>query len=106
MVDYAQERDIPVVPILFEDLFRTVGAGLRKHRPEPSLGGEREGVDTVWHEHWPRRYKVCERSHDEQWSKGKPCRVVHQLSRIYRTRSHLLRPAVRLFLVIDPRKNR
>lgn len=92
MVDYAQERDIPVVPILFEGLFRSVGeiqSLVSKAHTEPSvLGGEREGIVIRLARAFPAeefRYNVCKSvrvghvQSDEHWSKNwKPCRVVHK----------------------------
>ena len=92
MVDYAQERDIPVVPILFEGSFRSVGEiqnfVSKAHTELSVLGGEREGIVIRLARAFPAeefKYNVCKSvrvghvQSDEHWSKNwKPCRIVHK----------------------------
>ena len=92
MVDYAQEHDIPVAPILFEGLFRSVDEiqdFVSKAHTEPSvLGGEREGVVIRLARAFPVeefRYNVCKSvrvghvQSDEHWSKNwKSCRIARK----------------------------
>ena len=89
MVGYAQEHEIPVVPILFEGTFSTV-ADLRdfvsRAHAEPSaLGGAREGVVIRAAYGFPAeefRSNVCKSvraghvQSEEHWSKDwKACRI-------------------------------
>lgn len=88
--DYARQRDIPVVPVLFKGRFESVGemrAFLAQAHSEPSaLGGEREGVvmrlartflaaafqDSVCKSVRPDHVQT-----DEHWTrKWKPCRII------------------------------
>lgn len=89
LVDYARERRIPVVPVLFEGLFRSVGAirdfVSRAHAEPSALGGAREGVVIRLAQGFPAEEfgrNVCKsvrQDHvqsDEHWTKHwKPCRI-------------------------------
>ena len=89
LVDYAKERRVPVVPVLFEGSFRSVGAirdfVSRAHAEPSALGGAREGVVIRLAQAFPAREferSVCKsvrQGHvqsDEHWSKNwKPCRI-------------------------------
>ena len=89
MVEYAQERSIPVVPILFDSSFRTVDQVRnfvsRAHQQPSALGGAREGVVIRLAERFPGsdfKHSVCKSvrvghvQSDEHWSKRwRPCRI-------------------------------
>ena len=92
MVKYAQERSIPVVPILFEGIFRTVDQVRdfvsRAHQGPSALGGEREGVVLRLAAGFPTadfKHSVCKSvrvghvQSDEHWSKHwRPCRIARR----------------------------
>ena len=87
--EYARQRDIPVVPVLFKGRFASVGeirAFLSQAHSEPSaLGGEREGVVMRLARAFPAaafQDSVCKSVRaghvqtDEHWTrKWKPCRI-------------------------------
>ena len=89
MVNYAQEREIPVVPILFEGSFHSVADiqdfVSRAHEEPSVLGGAREGVVIRLARAFPAgefRFNVCKSvreghvQSDEHWSKNwKACRI-------------------------------
>jgi hypothetical protein len=89
MVDYAQERAIPVVPILFEGTFlavRDLRSFVSNAHAEPSaLGGAREGVVIRAAHGFPAeafRFNVCKSvraghvQSEEHWSKNwRACRI-------------------------------
>ena len=89
MVDYAQERAIPVVPILFEGTFLAVrdlrDFVSRAHAESSALGGEREGVVIRAAPGFPAeelRFNVCKSvraghvQSEEHWSKNwRACRI-------------------------------
>ena len=88
--EYARQRDIPVVPVLFKGRFESVGeirAFLAQAHSEPSaLGGEREGVVMRLAREFPAaafQDSVCKSVRpdhvqtDEHWTrKWKPCRII------------------------------
>ena len=87
---YANQRDIPVVPILFKGCFRSIGelrAFVERTHGEPSmLGGEREGVVLRLACEYPIREfannacKSVRLGHvntDEHWTRNwRPCRIL------------------------------
>ena len=89
MVSYAQEREIPVVPIVFEGTFAAVrdlrDFVTRAHAEPSALGGEREGVAIRAACGFPAeefRSNVCKSvraghvQSEEHWSKDwKACRI-------------------------------
>ena len=88
--DYARQRDIPVVPVLFRGRLESVGeirAFLAQAHNEPSaLGGEREGVVMRLAREFPAaafQDSVCKSVRaghvqtDEHWTrKWRPCRII------------------------------
>ena len=92
MVSYAQEREIPVVPILFEGTFRTVrdlrDFVSRAHAERSALGGAREGVVIRVARGFPVeefRSNVCKSvraghvQSEEHWSQNwKACRIARR----------------------------
>ena len=91
LVDYAKERRIPVVPVLFEGSFQSVDEirdfMTRAHREPSALGGAREGV-VIRHaaafpaSEFPRNVcKSVREGHvqtDEHWTKNwKACRIAN-----------------------------
>ena len=90
--EYAKQRDIPVVPVLFRGRFQLVaeiGAFISQAHAEPSsLGGEREGVVMRLARGFPAaefQDSVCKSVRlghvqtDEHWTrKWKPCRIVER----------------------------
>ena len=92
MVDYAQERSIPVVPILFEGTFPTVRQVRdfvsRAHMEPSALGGAREGVVIRLADGFPAddfKHSVCKSvrvghvQSDEHWSRHwRPCRIARR----------------------------
>ena len=92
MVEYAQERSIPVAPILFEGTFRTVHQVrdfvTRAHLEPSALGGAREGVVIRLAEGFQAadfKHNVCKSvrvghvQSDEHWSKHwRPCRIARR----------------------------
>ena len=93
MVSYAQEREIPVVPILFEGTFAAVcdlrDFVSRAHAEPSALGGAREGVVIRAACGFPAeefRSNVCKSvraghvQSEEHWSKNwKACRIARTL---------------------------
>ena len=92
LVDYARERTIPVVPILFEGTFAAV-ADLRDfvsraHRAPSALGGAREGVVIRAAGGFPGKefqVNVCKSvraghvQSAEHWSRNwRPCRIAER----------------------------
>ncbi len=89
LVEYAQKRDIPVVPLLFEGSFDSVdnirNFVNRAHADPSVLGGAREGVVIRLARAFPAsefHLNVCKSvreghvQSDEHWSKRwKPCRI-------------------------------
>ena len=90
LADYASQRTIPVVPVLFDGTFRT-GDDLRNfvneaHAEPSALGGEREGVVIRLARAFPAsefNHCVCKSVRsghvqtDEHWTRHwKPCRIV------------------------------
>ena len=87
--EYARQRDIPVVPVLYEGRFESVAeirAFLSRAHGEPSaLGGEREGVVMRLAREFPAAAfsdSVCKSVRaghvqtDEHWTRNwKPCRI-------------------------------
>ena len=88
--EYAKQRDIPVVPVLFRGHFQSVAeisAFMSEAHDEPSgLGGEREGIVMRLARGFPAaefQDKVCKSVRpghvqtDEHWTrKWKPCQIV------------------------------
>ena len=88
---YANPREIPVVPVLFNGRFQSVAelrAFVERAHAEPSvLGGEREGVVLRLARGFPVRdfsNNVCKSVRpghvqtDEHWSRSwRPCRIAH-----------------------------
>ena len=88
---YANPREIPVVPVLFNGRFQSVAelrAFVERAHAEPSvLGGEREGVVLRLARGFPARdfsNNVCKSVRpghvqtDEHWSRSwRPCRIAH-----------------------------
>ena len=89
LADYASQRDIPVVPVLFDGTFRTdddlqnfIGEA---HAQPSALGGEREGVVIRLASSFPASefsHSVCKSvraSHvqtDQHWTRHwRPCRI-------------------------------
>ena len=86
---YARERQIPVVPVLFDGSFRTVAearAFVERAQEEPSvLGGEREGIVLRLARGFPASEfsnNVCKSVRpghvqtDEHWTRNwRPCRI-------------------------------
>ena len=89
MVSYARERDIPIVPVLFEGVFDSVDRIRRfirdAHAQPSALGGEREGVVMRLARGFSAeefRRSVCKSvranhvQSDEHWTRNwKPCRI-------------------------------
>lgn len=89
LVEYAQKRDIPVVPLLFKGSFDSVDSVRdfinRAHTEPSALGGAREGVVIRLARAFPAsefHLNVCKSvreghvQSDEHWSKRwKPCRI-------------------------------
>lgn len=89
LVEYAQKRDIPVVPLLFKGSFDSVDSVRnfinRAHMEPSALGGAREGVVIRLARAFPAsefHLNVCKSvreghvQSDEHWSKRwKPCRI-------------------------------
>ena len=87
--EYAKQREIPVVPVLFRGRFRSIAelrAFMKQAHDEPSaLGGEREGVVLRLAQGFPAagfRDNVCKSVRaghvqtDEHWTrKWRPCRI-------------------------------
>ena len=90
LVDFAWQREIPVVPALFEGVFQSENAlhsFVEESHAEPSaLGGEREGVVIRLARSFPAsefRRSVCKSVRaghvqtDEHWTRNwRPCRLV------------------------------
>ena len=90
LADYARQRDIPVVPLLFDDVFRTeddLRNFIDEAHAQPSvLGGEREGVIIRLARSFPASdfsrcvCKSVRAGHvqtDEHWTRHwRPCRIV------------------------------
>ena len=90
--EYAKQRDIPVVPVLFRGHFQSVAeisAFMSEAHDEPSsLGGEREGIVMRLARGFPaaefqdsvcKSVRVGHVQTDEHWTrKWKPCRIVGQ----------------------------
>ena len=90
--EYASQRDIPIVPILFRGCFRSVaeiGAFISHAHDEPScLGGKREGVVMRLAGSFPAlefRDNMCKSVRlghvgtDDHWTrKWRPCRIVER----------------------------
>ena len=90
VLEYAKQRDIPVVPVLFQGRFRSVAEisafMSRAHDDPSSLGGEREGVVMRLARRFPgAQFQDCvcksvRPGHvqtDEHWTrKWRPCRIV------------------------------
>ena len=86
---YAKERDIPIVPVLFNGSFQSVAetrAFMERAQAEPSvLGGEREGLVLRLARGFPASEfpnNVCKsvrKGHvqtDEHWTRSwKPCKI-------------------------------
>lgn len=93
LVDFAWQRDIPVVPVLFEGVFQSENAlrgFVEESHAEPStLGGEREGVVIRLARSFPAsefRHSVCKSVRaghvqtDEHWTRNwRPCRLARAL---------------------------
>ena len=87
--DYAERREIPVVPVLFRGCFRSVedirAFVERAQRERSVLGGEREGIVLRLADGFPARAfrdAVCKSvradhvQSDEHWTKNwRPCRI-------------------------------
>ncbi len=89
LVDYASQRNIPVVPVLFDGIFRSE-AELRRfvdeaHAEPSALGGEREGVVIRLARSFPasefsrsicKSVRVGHVQTDEHWTRNwRPCRT-------------------------------
>ena len=92
MVNYAQEREIPVVPILFEGAFPSVPRlrefVSRAHGEPSALGGAREGVviraacgfpAEEFADHVCKSVRAGHVQSEEHWSKNwRACRIAHR----------------------------